>query len=49
MPASDTTKPIAIAHVKGSLNTAQAHNMVTGGLMYKTAVTRAGDDFCSAR
>ena len=48
IPTNDTPNPKAMAHDKGSLNTAQAHIMVTGGLTYSTAVTRAGEDFRSA-
>lgn len=49
MPIRDTPNPIARAHDKGSLNITQAQIIVTGGLTYKTAVTRAGVDLRSAK
>ncbi|MEY9627106.1 hypothetical protein ABIA27_002141 [Sinorhizobium fredii] len=48
MPTSETRRPTAIAKDKGSPNINQAQIIVTGGLRYRIAVTRAGDDFLSA-
>lgn len=38
-----------MAQERGSPNMTKAQIIVTGGLRYKIAVTRAGEDFFSAR
>ena len=48
MPIKETLSPNTIAHDSGSPNINQAQIMVTGGLRYKIAVTRVGDDFFRA-
>ena len=48
IPTRDTANPLAMAHDNGSPNITQAQIIVTGGLKYRIAVTRAGEDFRSA-